>query len=780
MNLTEIVKQLDASWATAPIYRKGVTLPNGQKACGKSPLARAAHEDLAPAVAAWYIDENPELFGACGVYTGARSKGLVILDVDRNLTALTQKWGADLNAAPCIKSAKKNAAKFLFYVPEVLWPDVAGLSHAATQGEGFEVLWGPQGVIAGEYAGGGSYELTGDLKAIPEAPVWLLERMKAEKTTRNQPERSVVDSRYARRTKEEKILIARQCLSVIAPRGAGSERFWWEIGAMIATELPGDEGLELWREWSKTDPDYAFCWEGGDPCAARWASGFHGGGLNMGSLIHLANQADPHQERFRENGLLALVQDCEAQTIRFKNEVIPFAELMSRAKECMEIDNPAEMTHALHTLATAANYRDTAPLEKMLLDDQMHQMQQGSQSLVDLMATDYQTDYLIPDVLPTPSTLLLHGAGGTGKSMVAWVLAKHVAEGKPFMVRGKLMDVKQGPVIIFNGDQPESSLQNQLIDADLDPNAPIHIFNGWQICRQLAFIKAVKKIKPALIIFDSLIGCSGGKAFDENKSDFASPLYWLTNQNGRMFDPCSIVFIHHANKTGGFRGTSAIRDAVSEEWNITKPDGKNADKDARIITVHKSRSGRTDCNLLLKQERDLSFSLSDWQKPEEMGSTVSDRILQRLRVVHPAARTRAELQMDPLVNTDGSVEAVKKSLQRLAKRKLVEVSEERATTKGGRATKYYKAVVAEERVTRGASKLSPSPLASPGTKEEKQWDTPPKSDKVSHCESEPVTQKPAKKTDFRTHTGDSPKPLPESPRQAAMARDVLDALNEWS
>jgi len=283
-----------------------------------------------------------------------------------------------------------------------------------------------------------------------------------------------------------------------------------------------------------------------------------------------------------------------------------------------------------------------------------------------------------------------------------------------------------------------------------------------------------------LIIFDSLIGCSGGKAFDENKSDFASPLYWLTNQNGRMFDPCSIVFIHHANKTGGFRGTSAIRDAVSEEWNITRPEGKNADKDARIITVHKSRSGRTDCNLLLKQERDLSFSLSDWQKPEEVGSTVGDRILQRLRVVHPATRTRAELQMDPLVNTDGSVEAVKKSLQRLAKRKLVEVSEERTTTNGGKSTKYYKAVVAEERVARGASKLSPSPLASPGTTKEKQRDTPPKSDKVSRCESKAVTQKPAKKTDFRTHTGSNPQPLPESPRQAAMAQDVLDVFDNWS
>ena len=37
---------------------------------------------------------------------------------------------------------------------------------------------------------------------------------------------------------------------VIEPRGANSEQFWWEIGAMIHSELPNEDGLKLWEESS--------------------------------------------------------------------------------------------------------------------------------------------------------------------------------------------------------------------------------------------------------------------------------------------------------------------------------------------------------------------------------------------------------------------------------------------------------------------------------------------------------------------------------------------------
>ena len=118
MILADFVRTLPKTWATAPIYAAGVTLPNGKIACGKSPLGRASKEDLSPECTANYINDSPETFQAVGVYSGTRSGGLVIFDVDRNLGAIEEKWGADLEKAPCVRSTKKNAAKFLFVVPE--------------------------------------------------------------------------------------------------------------------------------------------------------------------------------------------------------------------------------------------------------------------------------------------------------------------------------------------------------------------------------------------------------------------------------------------------------------------------------------------------------------------------------------------------------------------------------------------------------------------------------------------------------------------------------------
>ena len=140
--------------------------------------------------------------------------------------------------------------------------------------------------------------------------------------------------------------------------------------------------------------------------------------------------------------------------------------------------------------------------------------------------------------------VLIYGAGGDGKSMTAWTLAKHVAMGIPFVVRGRLMPVKQGPVLLLNGDQSEQLIQEQLEEIDMPADAPVVIQQGWQLKRYNEFIRLIEKHKPALVVIDSLIGCSSGDAYDENKSEFASPLYWLSKNNGVLYPATTIVIIH--------------------------------------------------------------------------------------------------------------------------------------------------------------------------------------------------------------------------------------------
>jgi hypothetical protein len=286
--------------------------------------------------------------------------------------------------------------------------------------------------------------------------------------------------------------------------------------------------------------------------------------------------------------------------------------------------------------------------------------------------------------------------------MAAWTLAKHVATGTPFVIRGQHVPVQQGPVLLLNGDQPLCQVQEQLQEIEMPANAPVTLRTDWALQSYARFKRLMERVRPKLVVIDSLIGCSGGRAFDENKSDFATPLYWLTRNNGVQFPATTILIIHHANKTGGFRGTSAIRDAVDEVWSLKRPSDKQIEQtgsNARIITIEKSRSGRGGTSLLLCQEADLSFTLSDWtpqvDPAESTPSGVIDRVLQRLRVAYPAGKTREELNGDTVCG--GSVAAIRKALQRLEKRGLIRVSEVLPGGRGGRPINVYQAVVALSR-----------------------------------------------------------------------------------
>ena len=103
--LLAFVRALPQGYAYAPIYAKGSQLPSGHVAKGKEPLGRAHHQIMGPADVLLQIERQPDLFQAVGVFTGPRSKGLVILDVDYKLGLLLRKCGDSLEGAPQIGRA---------------------------------------------------------------------------------------------------------------------------------------------------------------------------------------------------------------------------------------------------------------------------------------------------------------------------------------------------------------------------------------------------------------------------------------------------------------------------------------------------------------------------------------------------------------------------------------------------------------------------------------------------------------------------------------------------
>jgi len=719
--LLAFIDSLPIGPAYAPIYAKGETFGKREDVSqGKAPHENSHYRKFSPADVRLLVEQNPKRYAAVGVFTGIRSDGIVVLDVDKNLSVLQRKWGDTLDGAPKIVSTKKNAAKYLFRVPEDQRNKVKGITGSHT-GKGYEVLWGMQAIIGGAYPGSsdgsapaGTYRLAeGDLAAIPSAPEWLLAEMRARKDQdAPAPTRGLVKNRrgldFSGRTQDEIAEIVHDCLQVLPHLGRGSEDYWWQVGAMVAETLPNDLGLTLWAAWSSNDPAYEEEWSAGNPCEAKWphlvSKAGRPGNMGLGSLILEADRFDPERQRFQDASRRTLEEVEETQVTRVQRVALDFAEVVRRAREVIELDNPAEVNYRLHALAVEAGYRDKEALERLLIDQLQYENQSDTMSLVELLDTDYKREYIIPDLLPKPAVVLIYGAGGDGKSMSAWTIAKHVATGKPFVIRGKEVPVEQGHVLLLNGDQPLVQLQEQLEEVELPRSAPVTIRTDWSLQRYAQFVRLIEKLQPKLVVIDSLIGCSGGKAFDENKSDFATPLYWLTRNNGVLFPATTILIIHHSNKQGGFRGTSAIRDAVDEVWALKMPDDKESEltgRDARIITIEKSRSGRRGTQLLMKQQADLCFTVSDWtpEIDEERASSaasVTDRVLQRLRLSFPGERTRRDLCGDPVVG--GSVDAVRKSLQRLLKRGLIEIASRSKRSQGGSAEVSYRAVLFSPRV----------------------------------------------------------------------------------
>ena len=708
MNLQQFVKKLPKHLVYAPIYRKGVEIKSKEgkilESTGKNPFGESYERQFSPDDVSYVLDKYPDRFGAVGLFTGIRGKGLVILDVDKNLAIHKKKWGDTLDGAPCITSTKKNAAKYIFKVPEELWSSVKGRMLSEQTSTCYEILFNKrQGLIFGAYPGSstsseGNYGFKGDLDNIPTAPDWLLAEMKSLKA--NEGKTGFLKNRsglnLSDRTEDERGQIIQECLSVIPTKGAGSREHWLHVGMSIHSELPNDLGLELWSVWSKSDPDYINEWDKHNPCEAVWKS-FKGSGRGIGSLIHDADEVDPKRLRFTPVSLDIVQKAQNELMVRTRRVKMSFQDVKKEyMRICEEVADPGEQDFLMHQLAVDNEFKDLERLESCLMSSEAFDLGSEEMTASQLDAEDLSRSYVIPEILPTPAVFLLYGAGGDGKSMAAWALAKHISLGIPFEVQNNVVPIKKGKVLILNADQPKVQLREQLREQDYKMDDNTVVINGFQIKREYYFAQLIKKHKPTLVVIDSLIGSSAGRAFDENKSSFASPLYRLTNNNGHSFPATTILVIHHANKQGGFRGTSSIRDAVDETWKLSKPDKELSEQlgsNTRIIRVEKSRFSRMGSCLLLKQLSDLSFELKDYKPKVENSSPASiiDRILEKLRTVYPETRSRIDLNADPLIG--GNVTAIRKSLERLVDRGLIQIWEQKPSVNGGRPTNYYKAIL---------------------------------------------------------------------------------------
>ena len=218
---------------------------------------------------------------------------------------------------------------------------------------------------------------------------------------------------------------------------------------------------------------------------------------------------------------------------------------------------------------------------------------------------DQCREWLIAGILPLGSVMLLAASGGTGKSTLIYNWSLNIALGESWSNRR----CKRGKSLIIQSDEPLVDTSEKLgvigfQDAGLE-EGDIEFWETWRFGHMKQLEDYVRKHRPVFIAIDSLTACLAGMDVDLVRSNAGDVLYGLRDIANQY--NCSIVILHHLNKSGGLRDSTSFVDNVSEVVKLTRQEN-NCDPNQFVIEWLKSRSGLTGKHFLQRNTLNYGWS----------------------------------------------------------------------------------------------------------------------------------------------------------------------------
>ncbi|MBW4553863.1 MAG: AAA family ATPase [Aphanocapsa sp. GSE-SYN-MK-11-07L] len=208
--------------------------------------------------------------------------------------------------------------------------------------------------------------------------------------------------------------------------------------------------------------------------------------------------------------------------------------------------------------------------------------------VVDFLAkAPEKREWIIAGKIPRGSTIALIADGGTGKSRLSYDLAYAIASGQPW----NGFRTTQGKVLIIQTDEPDVDFSDSLRDANYETfdRGLVQVETEWQFSQIPQLTRWVEQEQPLLVIIDSFTAANRASDLDEKDTNYGACIYDLRNIANTH--GCTFLILHHTNKLGESRGTTAIPDNVSEVWYLRHPKSEdNLPGDRRIWSIEKSRS----------------------------------------------------------------------------------------------------------------------------------------------------------------------------------------------
>ncbi len=182
--------------------------------------------------------------------------------------------------------------------------------------------------------------------------------------------------------------------------------------------------------------------------------------------------------------------------------------------------------------------------------------------VLDFLELDLDSGQILFPGIPATGVTLMGGTYGAGKTLVSFAIARAVNEGIPLFGE---MPTRKGPVLIVSSDESQSATQDKLLSLGYSQKGNRVIFN-WNVENWEILESHVQEINPQLIVVDSYTGIHS-RGFEENSPDAARTIYDLTKLSVKY--NCAVLLLHHLNKQGGFRGSSAIPAAAEATLLLT-------------------------------------------------------------------------------------------------------------------------------------------------------------------------------------------------------------------
>lgn len=717
------------------VWRKGAVTPGGQEHKGKAPY-QGPYARRTPEQCAILLEKRPEDFAAVCVALGPDT-GLMCADIDtpEGFRHLEHTYGFGREKPHVTSSKPGNTCFKSFYRVEV--GEQEGISEV--DAGNYQFLWhGNIAVILGEYPGSSCgnyapsvYRLNGDFTEVPAAPIWIIEEMRGRTTKESSFSRALsrlfgtfCDSQSDEEAEE---FIRRQLL-YIHPHGtlpekletdadasAASGRRWWlTVGMAIHHRLPCETGLALWRQWSRKDLDYEDEWASGKAenyMQTQWASfkregGRGGRAVTPGTLFWLAEQNDPERKRFPE-GERGVIDEV-VQKARADAGALRHAELIAALQSIYEAhaENASLITFKVQELAREYG-RTVVEIMGLWAAHKQATLQErtGIKSPEDLCGLPGR-EYLLPGLIQKAAVYVLAGAGGSGKTSFCGALARLVIEGRSIEVKGKHRPVEMGRVLWVSSDTNDVDFRDILVNAGLMalseggayaplwPKGTLDYWPGFQWTMVTALERRIAKFQPDLVIIDSLASCNRTTGIDENSAAVANPIYDL--QQLVLDQPVTFFVLHHLNKGGAIRGSTAIEAACSSVWRMTRPSEEQCASNGldvgtdRIISPGSKNRG-VDQKLLcrLDRVRDVFTILEYYERNARSGNTALDRVVTLVDTSGP--HTTASLC--DVIGSEFSRKAIEKALVKASEAGLVR----RAKGQGKGGPWVYNSLIGGER-----------------------------------------------------------------------------------